>query len=58
MRRARATPGAESLVTGLAEGLDRRALEVQAVMDPVWKNGEFATFFTFDPRWYNALPAG
>ena len=51
-------PGAESLVTGLAEGLDRRAHEVQAVMDPVWKNGEFATFFTFDPRWYNALPAG
>lgn len=51
-------PGAESLVTELAAGLDRRAREVQAVMDPVWKDGEYATFYTFDPRWYNALPAG
>ncbi|MGO9307824.1 MAG: radical SAM protein [Spirochaetia bacterium] len=51
-------PGAESLVTGLAEGLDRRAREVQEVMDPVWENGEFASFYTFDPRWYNALPTG
>ncbi len=50
-------PGAESLVTELAQGLDRRAREVQEVMDPVWRNGDFATFFTFDPRWYNALPA-
>lgn len=50
-------PGAESLVTELAQGLDRRAREVQEVMDPVWRNEDFATFFTFDPRWYNTLPA-
>jgi MoaA/NifB/PqqE/SkfB family radical SAM enzyme len=50
--------GAESLVTSLAEGLDRRAVEVRAIMDPVWREGEYATFYTFDPRWYNALPAG
>ncbi len=50
-------PGAETLVTTLADGLDRRAAGVKAVMDPLWQNKEFATFYTFDPRWYNALPA-
>ena len=49
-------PGAETLVTTLADGLDRRAVGVKEVMDPVWQNKEFATFYTFDPRWYNALP--
>ena len=44
------------LVTTLAEGLDRRAEQVRAVMDPVWQHKDFATFYTFDPRWYNALP--
>ena len=48
--------GAETLVTTLAEGLDRRAEQVRAVMDPVWQHKDFATFYTFDPRWYNALP--
>jgi len=37
--------------------LDRRAEAVKAVLDPLWQNKEFATFYTFDPRWYNALPA-
>ncbi|MGA2762021.1 MAG: radical SAM protein [Spirochaetia bacterium] len=50
-------PGAETLVTTLAEGLDQRAAGVQAVMDPAWKAREFAALFTFDPRWHNALPA-
>ncbi len=49
-------PGAESLVTTLADGLDRRAREVKEVLDPVWQSKDFATFFTFDPRWYNAIP--
>ncbi|HVP19156.1 MAG TPA: radical SAM protein [Spirochaetia bacterium] len=49
-------PGADTLVTTLADGLDRRAVGVKEVMDPLWQNKEFATFYTFDPRWYNALP--
>ena len=49
--------GAETLVTTLADGLDKRAEAVKAVLDPLWQNKEFATFYTFDPRWYNALPA-
>ena len=48
-------PGAETLVGALAAGLDRRAAGVKTVMDEVWQRGEFATFYTFDPRWYNAL---
>jgi MoaA/NifB/PqqE/SkfB family radical SAM enzyme len=48
--------GAESLVEGLAGGLDERAGRVRQVMDRVWHGGDFASFFTFDPRWYNAIP--
>ncbi len=25
-------------------------------MDKVWKEKDFASFFTFDPRWYDSLP--
>jgi hypothetical protein len=49
-------PGAESLVREFAAGLDERARKVQAVMDPVWMRKDFAGMFTFDPRWYEALP--
>ena len=55
-------PGAETLVTSFASGLDERARGVRQVMDTVWKTRDFAGFFTFDPRWYLALddhaPAG
>ena len=39
-------------------GLDTRADGVREVMDRVWQNGDYASFFTFDPRWYNAVPRG
>jgi MoaA/NifB/PqqE/SkfB family radical SAM enzyme len=48
--------GAETLVGELAEGLDDRAAGVKTLFDPIWQNGEYATFFTFDPRWYGAIP--
>jgi MoaA/NifB/PqqE/SkfB family radical SAM enzyme len=49
--------GAETLVTSFSDGLDRRARTVAETMDRVWEEKEFASFFTFDPRWYKALPA-
>ena len=54
--RGPAMSGAESLVEGLADGLDERAGRVRQVMDRVWHGGDYASFFTFDPRWYNAIP--
>jgi MoaA/NifB/PqqE/SkfB family radical SAM enzyme len=49
-------PGAESLVGELAPRLDRRAGEVRKVFDRIWDEKGYAGFYTFDPRWYNALP--
>jgi MoaA/NifB/PqqE/SkfB family radical SAM enzyme len=48
--------GAETLVSELARGLDARAGGVKALFDPIWAEKDFASFYTFDPRWYNALP--
>ena len=50
-------PGAESLVTELSTGLDERAKAMRPIMDRVWNEKEFAGLYTFDPRWYNALPS-
>ena len=50
-------PGAETLVTELSKGLDERAIGVRSLMDKVWNEREFLSgAYTFDPRWYNALP--
>ncbi len=50
--------GAETLVTDLAQPLDKRAAEMQPLLDKVWNDYELpAGLFTFDLRWYKALPA-